>query len=68
MTVSNLAELDALANRVKKAQQIFATYTQEQVDLIFRNARSYNGYTDEPVTTVYSTAAKARPSAAIRTR
>src|ERR1700742_4157761 len=38
MTVSNLAELDALALRVKKAQQIFASYTQEQVDLIFRNA------------------------------
>src|SRR5580698_8108698 len=37
-TVTNLAELNALAARVKTAQQRFATFTQEQVDLIFRSA------------------------------
>jgi acetaldehyde dehydrogenase / alcohol dehydrogenase len=37
-TVTNLAELDALAARVKQAQQRFATFTQEQVDHIFRCA------------------------------
>lgn len=30
-------ELDELVERVKKAQKIFATYTQEQVDQIFRS-------------------------------
>ena len=38
MTVTNIQELDALVARVKKAQQLFATYTQEQVDEIFRSA------------------------------
>ncbi|MEN9658403.1 MAG: hypothetical protein RL571_1868 [Pseudomonadota bacterium] len=38
MTVSNIQELDALMVRVKKAQQLFATYSQEQVDKIFRAA------------------------------
>ncbi|MBY0444924.1 MAG: aldehyde dehydrogenase family protein, partial [Burkholderiales bacterium] len=38
MTVSNIQELDALMARVKKAQLLFATYTQEQVDKIFRAA------------------------------
>ncbi|MFM2482186.1 bifunctional acetaldehyde-CoA/alcohol dehydrogenase [Celerinatantimonas sp. YJH-8] len=38
MTVTNVAELDALVARVKKAQAIFATYSQEQVDKIFRAA------------------------------
>lgn len=33
---AQLAELDALMERVKKAQAIYATYTQEQVDKIFR--------------------------------
>ncbi len=31
-------ELDELVERVKKAQRIYATYTQEQVDHIFRSA------------------------------
>ncbi len=31
-----LAELDALMDRVKKAQAVYATYSQEQVDKIFR--------------------------------
>ncbi|MFJ5455958.1 bifunctional acetaldehyde-CoA/alcohol dehydrogenase [Pectobacterium sp. CHL-2024] len=38
MAVTNVAELNALVERVKKAQQEFATYTQEQVDKIFRAA------------------------------
>lgn len=38
MPVTNLNELNALAARVKKAQQIFATFSQQQVDLIFRSA------------------------------
>lgn len=35
MAVTNLAELDKLLERVKKAQEIYATFTQEQVDKIF---------------------------------
>ncbi|TJZ76249.1 bifunctional acetaldehyde-CoA/alcohol dehydrogenase [Chitiniphilus eburneus] len=38
MAVTNIQELDALVARVKKAQQLFATYTQQQVDEIFRCA------------------------------
>ncbi|GHD60760.1 bifunctional acetaldehyde-CoA/alcohol dehydrogenase [Jeongeupia chitinilytica] len=38
MAVTSVQELDALVARVKKAQQLFATYTQEQVDNIFRCA------------------------------
>ncbi|GGP24380.1 bifunctional acetaldehyde-CoA/alcohol dehydrogenase [Silvimonas amylolytica] len=38
MAVTNIQELDALVARVKKAQQKFATYSQEQVDEIFRSA------------------------------
>ncbi|WP_192456898.1 bifunctional acetaldehyde-CoA/alcohol dehydrogenase [Musicola keenii] len=38
MAVTNVAELNALVERVKKAQHIFANYTQEQVDKIFRAA------------------------------
>jgi len=38
MPVTNLAELDALVARVKKAQEEFSTYSQEQVDKIFRAA------------------------------
>ncbi|MGL4905986.1 MAG: aldehyde dehydrogenase family protein, partial [Plesiomonas sp.] len=38
MAVTNLAELDALVARVKKAQQEFANFSQEQVDTIFRAA------------------------------
>jgi acetaldehyde dehydrogenase/alcohol dehydrogenase len=38
MIVSTVAELDALVARVKKAQAVFATYSQEQVDKIFRAA------------------------------
>jgi acetaldehyde dehydrogenase/alcohol dehydrogenase len=38
MAVSNVQELDALVARVKKAQQLFATYSQPQVDEIFRAA------------------------------
>jgi acetaldehyde dehydrogenase/alcohol dehydrogenase len=38
MPVTNLAELNALAGRVKLAQQRFAVFSQEQVDVIFRSA------------------------------
>ena len=38
MAVTNKEELNALIARVKKAQAVFATYTQAQVDAIFRNA------------------------------
>ncbi|NOI13456.1 bifunctional acetaldehyde-CoA/alcohol dehydrogenase [Vibrio hepatarius] len=38
MPVTNMAELDAMIARVKKAQEEFATYSQEQVDKIFRAA------------------------------
>ncbi|WP_148715689.1 bifunctional acetaldehyde-CoA/alcohol dehydrogenase [Chitinolyticbacter meiyuanensis] len=38
MTVTTVQELDALVARVKKAQQLFATYSQQQVDEIFRAA------------------------------
>jgi acetaldehyde dehydrogenase / alcohol dehydrogenase len=38
MPVTNIDELDALVARVAAAQRAFATYTQEQVDRIFRNA------------------------------
>ena len=38
MPVTNMAELDALVARVKAAQAEFATFSQEQVDKIFRAA------------------------------
>jgi len=38
MPVTNMAELDAMVARVKKAQEEFSTYSQEQVDKIFRAA------------------------------
>nr|WP_086940212.1 bifunctional acetaldehyde-CoA/alcohol dehydrogenase [Thaumasiovibrio occultus] len=38
MPVTNVAELDAMIARVKQAQKEFATYSQEQVDKIFRAA------------------------------
>ncbi|WBA07919.1 bifunctional acetaldehyde-CoA/alcohol dehydrogenase [Salinivibrio kushneri] len=38
MPVTNIAELNAMVERVKKAQKEFATYSQEQVDKIFRAA------------------------------
>ncbi len=38
MSVATIQELDALVVRVKAAQQRFAEFTQEQVDLIFRQA------------------------------
>lgn len=38
MAVTNLAELDALVARVKEAQRQFASFSQEQVDKIFRAA------------------------------
>ncbi|MGC8341327.1 MULTISPECIES: bifunctional acetaldehyde-CoA/alcohol dehydrogenase [Pantoea] len=38
MAVTNVAELNALVERVKKAQQEFANFSQQQVDAIFRAA------------------------------
>jgi acetaldehyde dehydrogenase/alcohol dehydrogenase len=38
MSVTNLQELEALVQRVKAAQAKYATYTQEQVDVIFKKA------------------------------
>ncbi|MBD2289256.1 bifunctional acetaldehyde-CoA/alcohol dehydrogenase [Microcystis wesenbergii FACHB-1317] len=38
MTVTNRQELEELIQQVKKAQQQFANYNQEQVDLIFKKA------------------------------
>ncbi len=38
MPVTNIDELNAMIARVKKAQKEFATYSQEQVDKIFRAA------------------------------
>ncbi len=38
MAVTNIAELNALVERVKKAQREYASFTQEQVDKIFRAA------------------------------
>ncbi|SDJ42771.1 acetaldehyde dehydrogenase /alcohol dehydrogenase AdhE [Ferrimonas sediminum] len=38
MADKHIAELDALVARVKKAQQEFASFSQEQVDTIFRAA------------------------------
>jgi len=38
MQVTNIQELEELIARVKAAQQQFATYTQEQVDQIFKKA------------------------------
>ncbi|SHI09447.1 bifunctional acetaldehyde-CoA/alcohol dehydrogenase [Ferrimonas marina] len=38
MAVTNLAELNAMVARVKAAQAEFATFSQEQVDTIFRAA------------------------------
>ena len=35
MAVTSLKELDELLVRVKQAQQVYATFTQEQVDKIF---------------------------------
>ena len=35
---NGLAELEALIGRVRKAQALFATYSQEQVDAIFKAA------------------------------
>ncbi|HAG83629.1 MAG TPA: bifunctional acetaldehyde-CoA/alcohol dehydrogenase [Cyanobacteria bacterium UBA12227] len=38
MNVTNIQELEALIQRVKAAQTQYATYTQEQVDVIFKKA------------------------------
>ncbi|MCE0491491.1 bifunctional acetaldehyde-CoA/alcohol dehydrogenase [Pantoea sp. Mb-10] len=38
MAVTNIAELNALVERVKKAQRAYAQFSQEQVDAIFRAA------------------------------
>ena len=38
MKVTNVEELEALIKKVKAAQAEFATYTQEQVDRIFKQA------------------------------
>ena len=38
MTVTNQEQLEQLVQRVKKAQQEYASYTQEQVDYIFKKA------------------------------
>lgn len=38
MAVTNVAELNALVERVKKAQREYANFSQEQVDTIFRAA------------------------------
>ncbi|XNM80688.1 hypothetical protein ACLK1U_07150 [Escherichia coli] len=38
MAVTNVAELNALVERVKKAQREYASFAQEQVDKIFRAA------------------------------
>lgn len=38
MKVTNIQELEELIARVKKAQETYATYTQEQVDQIFKKA------------------------------
>ncbi len=38
MPVTNINELNTMIERVKKAQQEFSTYSQEQVDKIFRAA------------------------------
>lgn len=38
MAVTNKEQLDALVARVKKAQQVYASFTQEKVDAIFRAA------------------------------
>jgi len=38
MTVATIEELDALVAQVKAAQQLYAGFTQEQVDVIFRGA------------------------------
>lgn len=38
MSVTNIKELDALVERVKKAQAKYATFSQEQVDRIFHAA------------------------------
>ena len=38
MAVATIGELNALMARVKKAQAIYAGFTQEQVDAIFRSA------------------------------
>ncbi|MDF2184277.1 bifunctional acetaldehyde-CoA/alcohol dehydrogenase [Grimontia hollisae] len=38
MPVTNVAELNAMVERVKRAQKEFATFSQEQVDKIFRAA------------------------------
>ncbi len=38
MTVSTVADLEALIARVKAAQAEYATFSQEQVDHIFRMA------------------------------
>ena len=37
-TPEELAHLDQIVSKVKDAQRIYATYTQEQVDKIFRAA------------------------------
>jgi hypothetical protein len=38
MKVTNVEELKERIQEIRKAQKIFATYTQEQVDEIFRQA------------------------------
>src|SRR3954451_17700208 len=38
MPITTREDLDALVSRVKAAQAVFATYSQEQVDTIFRAA------------------------------
>lgn len=41
MKISSIEDLDILINKVKKAQEIFSNYTQEQVDYIFRQVALY---------------------------
>jgi len=38
MSITNITDLDALTARVKTAQQQFATFSQEKVNVIFRSA------------------------------
>ena len=40
MAVTNVAELNALVERVKKAQREYASFTQEQVDMASNSTRA----------------------------
>ena len=60
--VETLDQLEALISRVHKAQRIFATFSQEKVDAIFKAAVGKSGpliYSIKPATVICGLSIKA---------